>query len=144
MKITTKYDLGDVVYYLSTETIARKKPCQSCGDRGRIEMPSTKRGWVTCPDCGGYSRQGEVVDSVTAYTVKGPLTIGQARGVVGGGLSETTYMCAETGIGSGTVYTEEHLFTSPDWAAVAAAKEGWMTRDEALALIEVLPEDGES
>ena len=136
MIIETAYNLGDIAWYLRTSKVARKAPCLACDDAGRIALPQTARGWVTCPDCGGYTRQGETVAEVVAYEVDGPLTIGMARVIVtAAGERDESYMAVETGVGSGTVYPVEVLFLSREAAEAHAEAQGMMPRAEALRVV---------
>lgn len=132
--VTTRFGLGDVVFYLRHELVARHAACGACSGTGAILLPQTQRGYVGCPDCGGYAHQGPLIDTVDAYDITGPLTVGEVRVVVNndGALTES-YMCVETGVGSGTVYKSDRLFVSLDAAEEWATAAGWMHRPDAIA-----------
>ena len=136
MIVDTAHNLGDIAWCLRTSKVARKAPCRACDDTGRIDVPQTERGWVRCPDCGGYTRQGEVVAEVDAYEVEGPLTIGMVRvSVTAAGEQDECYMAFETGVGSGTVYPVERLFPSREAAVAHAEALGMMPMAEALRAV---------
>lgn len=127
--LTTKYSIGDVVWYATTTTERKQHPCPDClGTREwKAIAPSGREYKFACPRCGGgYSGNSDTSLSYTASVGRASkLTIGQVRAVVGGDGNSwekpASYMCRETGIGGGSVYDEDSLYPS-EAEALAAAK----------------------
>lgn len=106
--ITTKFNVGDTVYYADCATDRKLIQCPDClgsakwkamlptGEEETIECPSCKNGYWSCGKISEYAVRGEVRT----------LTIGQ----VGYEPEGPKYMCRETGVGSGQVYREDQLF----------------------------------
>lgn len=148
--ITTKYSVGDTVFYASTETERRQHPCPDCKGSRQWKALSPAGGEYSfaCPRCGGgYSGHS---DLSLAYTAHVPavrrLTVGsvQYNSAPGAYDSGARYMCVETGIGSGSVYSESDLFedeTTARQVAEIKAKESdqsveWVAKlyDKTLAV----------
>lgn len=52
MEITTKYNIGDKVYFLVRKRVSHK--CSTCEGIGRINVTKGILGWnIECPDCKG-------------------------------------------------------------------------------------------
>ena len=122
MKIETKYNFGDTVYSFQ---IAQKKiwgDCDFCSGKGIITGDNNNT--HTCPNC--YGKGGIYTWEEKKYTVGESMTIGeirtQSRAKYKSDYSdfdnygnqtakyEETYMCYETGIGSGTLHPGDKLF----------------------------------
>lgn len=124
--IETKYSIGDVVWHASTSTERKQHPCPDCNGtrKWKAISPAGNEYDFTCPRCTARYQSNDVLSldySVSVGAVR-KLTIGSVRHdshKFGGG-SETQYMCAETGVGSGNVYDEDRLFPSEEEARAAA------------------------
>jgi hypothetical protein len=129
--IETKFDMGDVVYHASTTTERKQHPCPDClGSRvWACQSPAGAEYEVPCPRCGGGYQANR--DLNLSYAIHAPsvrrLTIGSVRANTdrddGSYDSGNSYMCLETGVGSGSVYREADLFaTEAEALAAATAK----------------------
>lgn len=148
--IETKYSIGDVVYLASTTTERKQHPCPDCKGTKRWKALSPAGGEYSfaCPRCSSSYRAG--TDMSLDYTASVPsvarLTIGSVRHDSNerGNRSATSYMCRETGVGSGSVYDEARLFETETGAMAAAAlmadeanqKTEWIVKqyDQALSI----------
>lgn len=144
--IETKFSVGDVVYHANTTTETRQHPCPDClGSKAwRAVSPAGGEFSVPCPRCGGGYQSNRALNLKYTHHVPAPrrLTIGSVRvntadNDYDGGNS---YMCLETGVGSGSVYREADLFaTEEDARRAAQAKadvqnadaEGWVAKQYA-------------
>lgn len=136
MKFETKYSFGDVVYNIWREMEKVFEPCTFCED-GRVTGKDGST--CVCPECNG--RLGETVHRNKQWRVIGQLTIGEIR--INARAEDTvgmepetifnnygpqenhykeTYMCKETGIGSGTVHNSETLFKTKEDAQAECGK----------------------
>jgi hypothetical protein len=145
-----KYAIGDVVFYATTHQTSEKLPCPDCLDT-REWTVTTKTGEafaVTCQRCVDSYRRAET-PSLTRNTWKPStrtLTIGKIT--IEAGHTDVrrdpiTYMCHETGVGSGSVYYESNLFATEAEALVAgqaeadALKAQWEAKAEPKRLLEI-------
>ena len=126
--LTTKYDVGDVVWTANTATEQRQHDCPDClgARKWTCASPAGGEFEIDCPRCSA-SYQSDLELSLR-YTVWAPavrsLTIGLVRASSETGDSYdsgNTYMCCETGVGSGTIYRESDLFPTREEAEAAAA-----------------------
>ena len=124
--IETKYSIGDIVYFAGTKTSRKQHPCPDCKGEKKWKAisPAGSEFTFTCPRCGGgYSGMRELSLDYTAHvpTVR-RLTIGsvQYNSHAGSYDHGARYMCAETGIGGGSVYDENRLFQTETEAMCAA------------------------
>lgn len=124
--IETKFSVGDTVWHANITTEARRHPCPDCLGSRRWEAKSPAGGVfaVDCPRC-SVSYHGND-DLRLDYSVWTPtarrLTIGSVRAASGGD-QKHQYMCLETGVGSGRLYSEDDLFhTEAEALACASAK----------------------
>lgn len=124
--LTTKYSVGDVVFYASTYDVIKQHPCPDCkGSRQwKAVAPSGQEYTFGCPRCSTrfYSDTRLSLKYAAFDPIVTKMTIGQVRAV-----SPPTqfdqpaeYMCVETGVGSGTVYREDRLFLHEDEAMACA------------------------
>jgi hypothetical protein len=116
MVLTSKFDIGDVVFAPTSRVVLVNDKCHQClGFRQwSVVTPAGNALFIDCPVCSAYDRPSrrKVVPS-TRY-----LTVGQVRYENRGyneGMS-FTYMCEETGIGSGTVWMEADLSNTEEAA----------------------------
>ena len=118
MNLTTKYGVGDVVYRKVPEyRDFRIVICDLCRGSGRVAIADVEDRQAECPDCHG---RGDLGKDFPVPAVAQALTIGQVnvttRSRTDRGEKEVTYMCKETGIGSGTIHREENLFPTAEEA----------------------------
>lgn len=140
--ITTKYDIGDVVWFARLKTETKAHPCPDC--LGALAWSATSPAGgvfsVDCPRCAASYQSSSALN--LKYTVWAPDTQRLTIGSVQADTSDAgnKYMCLETGVGSGQVYGEDSLFSSEDeaWAeATAKAAEnnanadGWVAQQYA-------------
>lgn len=125
--LTTKFDMGDVVWHAFTGTEKRQHPCPDCADtrKWKAVSPAGSEFEVPCPRCTASYQSDKSLN--LAYTVLAPrarrLTVGQIKASTATGDdydAGNSYMCLETGIGSGDVYRENDLFSTETEAMAAA------------------------
>lgn len=127
--LETKYAGGDVVFHASTTTVRAQHPCPDClgARKWKATSPAGGEYEFACPRCSARYRSDDTLS--LDYTVVKPsvsrLTIGSVRYNShswhhGGSAPEIEYMCAETGVGSGTLYKESNLFSTEGEARIAA------------------------
>lgn len=143
--IETAYDIGDTVFNASTETKTFSHPCPDClGSRKwKAVSPAGAEFAVECPRCGaGYQSSRALNLSYVQHTpYVRKLTIGslKANSPTGTGSYDdgNSYMCIETGVGSGSIYNERDLFKTEAEALAAstikaalanAEAEGWVAK----------------
>ena len=131
MILKTKYSINDKCYKIFQAPLRTWVKCPACAGAGEIILANGAR---SCPDCYGdcgkwqYGKEAWQVDDVI-------LTIGEVRAyarnfkksgmfdnvgsyVAGNDTLKVEYMCYETGVGSGTIHSEESLW--PDEASAIA------------------------
>jgi len=126
MNITTKYDIGDTVFYPQVINTKVAKECPDClGTRSwQAHLPNGEQIAITCPVCKyGYESTGVIHEYELEGTIQ-TLTVGSLDINTHGNV--ISYMCKETGVGSGRTYHEKDLFP---------------TYEEAQALIPKMLED---
>lgn len=132
--LTTKYDMGDTVWFATTEVERRRHECPDCkGARTwKAISPAGSEFEVPCPRC-STSYMGNHALSLD-YSMFAPrarrLTVGQIRASTEKGDSfdaGNRYMCRETGVGSGSVYSEADLFPTEEEALAAAQVKASLT-----------------
>lgn len=124
--ITTKYSVGDVVYFASYQSENKSHPCPDCkGERAwKVISPAGQEYKTPCPRC-STSYQSDRSLSLT-YSAFAPfvrkLTIGSIQFNTAAGAHDegARYMCRETGVGSGSIYDEAKLFETEEEAATAS------------------------
>jgi len=121
-----KYAVGDVVYFAGTTTESRRHPCPDCkGERKwKATSPAGTEYEFPCPRCAASYNSDR--DITLDYTAHAPsvrrLTIGSVKYNSEPGYDHgASYMCVETGVGSGSVYYERDLYETEE-AAMAAAQ----------------------
>lgn len=124
--LTTKFDIGDVVWHASTTTEKRQHPCPDChGSREwKAVSPAGGEFTVACPRCAAsYQSDNDLSLSYTMFAPRASrLTVGQIKASTATGDdydAGNTYMCCETGIGSGSIYREGDLFATEAEALAA-------------------------
>lgn len=120
MDIRTKFNLGELVYAVSCETFPRTTTCPVCnGKRTVIDGFD-----VTCKTC--HDTSYLIDGKITKYRVETSGVIGKIEASVYSndkntpvylrGDSSIGYMITATGVGIGTVWSEERLFHSKEEA----------------------------
>lgn len=111
----TKFNIGDIVYHAGITYETKNVPCKNCLGKGSwiSVSPAGVKSQVTCPECQGET--GANIEMIKVPKVE-KLTIGSVRINTADKGQVITYMCEETGIGSGTVYDENSLFPSENEA----------------------------
>lgn len=124
--IQTKYSIGDVVWYASTDMQAKQHPCPDCNDTKKwaATSPAGNEYAFSCPRCSTrYASHDQLRLTYTAHVPTARrMTIGsvQFNSARGGWDEGARYMCMETGVGSGSIYEEARLFeTESDALAYA-------------------------
>lgn len=124
--LTTKYSVGDVVYFAATNAERKRHPCPDClgTTKWKATSPAGGEYEFACPRCAAqYNSERDLmldysafVPYVTKLTI-GSIQVNTAKGAYDEG---ARYMCVETGIGSGSVYDEARLFSTEVDATAAA------------------------
>lgn len=130
MILTSKYDLGQRVHKISRlhETVGT--PCAVCGGTGRLAL--VNGGDVPCtyqyksPRCDNGKIRTELV---FRWTLTESLTVGRIEVRVTAPHqyidperdNAVSYMCRETGVGSGPIHYERDLFATRDEALAECA-----------------------
>lgn len=108
--IETKYNLGDVVYNAYYYHDSYFEKCHDCDGTGKWKVEG-KDLQIECQTCNQHYRQAQHTGKVRKFKYfpkVRKLTIGQIRAQVGHD-PEIRYMCKETGLGSGTLWSESML-----------------------------------
>lgn len=125
--LTTKFDMGDVVWHAHTATEKRQHPCPDCHDtrKWKAVSPAGAEFEVPCPRCAaGYQSDQSLSLSYSVFAPRATrLTVGLIKASTATGDdydAGNTYMCRETGVGGGTIYRESDLFATKAEALEAA------------------------
>jgi len=120
--LTSKFSLGQKVWYAGTKKENRLMPCPDCNDAREWKVTSPAGGEYAfpCPRCTAYQGDSRLRLSYAWYVPNVvQLTIGQIKLSTDSNCPEK-YMCNETGVGSGTIYQLDVLFDTRDVAETAA------------------------
>jgi hypothetical protein len=113
-----KYSEGTQVWQATTTSCGHDVLCPDCVGKGvwYCTLPNGEQQNIPCPSCG----EGKGKISMWEYKpVVRMLTIGSVR-LDTSAEKPITYMCEETGIGSGTVYYEDSLWLTDGAAQLVA------------------------
>lgn len=116
-----KYKKGDRVWHIQSDTTTKMLPCPDCLDtrKWHVTTPAGTEMTMACQRCNDRMSHDARIPSlkyhVTVYSVR-PLTIGQLNNQSHNHAKDRSYMCFETGIGSGSVYDEEQFFEDEEVA----------------------------
>lgn len=136
--ITTKFSIGETVWYAGTVVEAKRHPCPDCkGARvWKTVSPAGNEYSFSCPRCtASYTSYNNLCLSYSAHVPTArSLTIGSVRH--DSHRPETTYMCAETGVGSGSVYSEDRLFHTEGEALECATALAAVSNTEVPHIVE--------
>jgi len=119
MELKSKFSIGDIVYQACIERTRKFVDCPDClgQSKWKVISPAGDEFTFSCPRCQGHNRDLE-------YWVNAPyvrkLTIGSIRIDTADKQKPISYMCNETGVGSGSVYDEATLFLNEEQAFEAA------------------------
>jgi len=124
MKLESKYDLGDKVFWIQKRQTTVHYTCKFCEGEKKVTGANNQK--RNCPDCYGYGQKTKP-GPIKWQVHEQELTIGQVRiKVVANYIlhyeDETDYMCLETGVGSGSIYREEDLFPTKEEAEAECKK----------------------
>jgi hypothetical protein len=125
-----RFRLGDKVFYASAVSERTKFPCPDCkGEKvWKCIAPSGVEGTIACPRCSAYFRPQEIpsLDYLMWKPHVSELTVGQITATASRVYAvddPISYMCHETGIGSGSVYRESLLCATREEAEERAAQQ---------------------
>lgn len=110
-----KWRIGERIWAAHVEFGLDELDCPDCLGYGKwtVKSPAGTKGEVECPRCGG--RKSLKIETRLGKVQQ--LTIGSIRIDTADHRGEVvSYMCAETGVGSGTVYEEGRLFATEEEA----------------------------
>lgn len=121
----TKYKIGDIVHRAYTTIISKSHDCPDClgSQEWTATSPAGESYKFACPRCSGSYQSNP--DMNLNYNWHSPcsdaLTIGSVRTDTHD-VRPISYMCQETGVGSGSVYYEGTLFSNEEDALKAATE----------------------
>lgn len=111
--LKTKYNLKDEVFNPYCVNEKYYITCEDCQGTGKWELKdSTKTiGCQTCSKDDNWYRTPGKVEQYKYFARVNTLTIGQITATIGY-KKEIRYMCKETGLGSGSLWSEKDLVTT--------------------------------
>ena len=111
MKLESKYDLNNFVHSIERKSVEKSITCSDCDGTGFIKTLSNNK--VKCTFChyGTISKFEKEKWLVGSILTIGKIAITKEKLFIG-----VTYMCKETGIGAGTVWKENLLWSTKDLA----------------------------
>lgn len=117
MRLESKYNFGDEVYWIHHHTKEIKQTCEYCEGKGDITYKDKK---IQCPECYGRGTISKWTQPIWQLS-RDLLTIGQIQITAQKKLEraakqEIYYMAYSTGIGGGSLYHEKDLFLSEEEA----------------------------
>lgn len=147
MELETKFGIGDEVWNVWDRPRREVEKCSVCGAAGKVRVLGSEE-LVSCPKCYGKGEAESGETYVEHVVVHAAMTVGKVTVAVEGPTygdpgragatsssidtsnmgprsykREETYMCVETGVGSGRVYHAHNLFaTRAEAEAEAAAR----------------------
>ena len=117
-----KSDIGDVVYSAASHWKDTKQQCPDClGQKvWHIKTPAGEEFDLECRTCWqGYNGNSGTISSWDFEPVVNCYTIGSVR-MDTNDEEVFTYMCEETGIGSGRIHSQKNLFATRENAEIRA------------------------
>ena len=124
MRITPKFDINDAVFGIHTKVVTKQHSCPDCLGKREwvVTSPAGSEYKFPCPRCrAGYLSNSDASLNYPVHTPKvRHLTIGSVRTDSNDKERPVSYMCVETGVGSGTVHYESTLFSNKEDAEIAA------------------------
>ncbi len=132
MIIETKFNFGDEVYAITTDRVDIYKECPACSGRGYFELDNGETS--SCPKCdwrSGKIRTGYKVRWKINYDMPGIVqNIRLSLYISPKHESERVYMLDKTGVGSGTLWKEENLFSTKEDAEIEINKRNLKLEEE--------------
>lgn len=122
--LKTKFSIGDRVYWATTTTEKKQHACPDCLGKKIWEAisPAGEKYTFSCPRCSAGFKANRATS--LDYSIFAPkviaLTIGSVRTDTNDADDRVSYMCCETGVGSGQIYREKALFAIEQEALDAA------------------------
>jgi len=112
--IKPKYKIGQEVYKINWCNPTTWKTCEACNGATFVHIKENGK-QISCPDCRGVGKHSIYLG--TRWAIGSKLTIGKIQieqfdTEYNDHEDRITYMCRETGVGTGSVYEEKDLFTS--------------------------------
>lgn len=140
MEIQTKFQIGDEVWKSDTEHVREQLPCPECEDQEEFEIttPGGTTISVLCPRCQGHTHGVESLMVSRYKPVVRKLTVGSVRYDSNEtSHSRDSYMCVETGVGSGNVYYADDLHETEEEAQAHAKLKAKLANEKQEAKPEV-------
>lgn len=127
LPVNPKFNIGDTVYAAYANWDARQVKCPDCLGTAEwtVTAPSGESWQVRCNTCNKGWHSSGYIGSYDYLPEMRELTIGSVR-IDTNDENPISYMCVETGVGSGTIHYEKTLFGSKELAmeyAIAMAKD---------------------
>lgn len=108
-KFESEFNINDTVYHATVYWMHKPRECVTCAGQAHLTAISaigTHK--IPCPTCAGKGNDGFYEYDPLVEK----LTVGSIRLDTTSKKSIFEYMCKETGVGSGTLYSESRLFHS--------------------------------
>lgn len=125
MKLESKFDLNQTVWAISSDTFRHIVKCEVCSCTGKVFIGGEE---FVCPKCNGRATRPQY-DGVKWYisnhkAVVGKITLTRTipHSYNSDDDNRNTYMLDQSGIGSGTVWPENRLFSSEEEAQAECDK----------------------
>ena len=113
MNIKSKFNLDDKVFIIQRRGENKLLSCPTCKGKGKVTINNTNE-TITCPSCygSGIERKWIPEEWKIAYESKiGIIYVEKNRNK-----NKITYMVDATGIGTGTLWSEENVFATKEEA----------------------------
>lgn len=116
MEIKTKYSLNDFVYPIFKGGYEKYEKCELCNGNGEVLIANTERE-TACPDCYGQGGMNKWQEEKWRVSLDSASKIGKVSVELYANRykshkDEIRYMLQSTGVGSGTLWSEENLFAT--------------------------------
>lgn len=119
MEIKTKFNLNETVFPIVRHGYNGVKQCETCSGLGTVKINNTEKK-ITCPECYGRGGHKEWIAErwvlSTDVGIIGKIDVELYAKRYTSHKDEYRYMLSSTGVGSGTCWKEEDLFSSSDEA----------------------------
>ena len=129
MILESKYNIGDPVYRGDYNIKANYIKCDICDGDGLLRIVVKNEPMiVNCGSCGGKGNHlnGRTFDVNTRKLHIGSIRYDSYNGNPNNKPVHFSYMCGETGVGTGSVFYEDELFDTEEaaleWAEIRGAK----------------------
>jgi predicted RNA-binding Zn-ribbon protein involved in translation (DUF1610 family) len=121
MELTTKFNLGQEVWAITSSSATRIVHCETCKREGVVTIGGEQ---FTCPKCGGTSKHPRHIGQrwyVSEHSTIGKVEVERYSRPDQIHEDKVSYMIEETGIGSGLIWKEDRLFATEREALEACA-----------------------